>query len=240
MHQIIAQDQYGGDKREIFFDYYPDLCPVCHFSAKIERDAVGHLFPEDHHRLQIIFTCPRLTCGSYFIVQYAARSELGRPTTIGNRYFQERIFPNIPKSLDIPEQVAKVSPRFVTIANQANAAEVHSLDDVAGMAYRKALEFLIKDYCIKCHADKESEIRKAPLMQCINAYVSDSNVKKCAIRAAWLGNDETHYDRIWTNHDIKDLKLLIKLTQSWIDTELLTSHYVNEMDSSKPRRDGTS
>ena len=152
---------------------------------------------------------------------------------MGSNYFRERIFPRIPQPLDVPEQVAKISPRFVAIANQANAAEVHSLDDVAGMAYRKALEFLIKDYCIKCHPDKASEIRKALLMQCIKAYVSDG-LKKCAIRATWLGNDETHYDRIWTDHDIEDLKRLLKLTQNWIDNELLTSRYVNEMDSSKP------
>ena len=70
-------------------------------------------------------------------------------------------------------------------------------------------------------------------MQCITHYVSDGNVKTCATRATWLANNETHYERIWTDHDIEDLKVLIRLTQNWIDNELLTAHYVAEMNSKK-------
>jgi hypothetical protein len=161
MHKISARAK-GGGTLEIFFDHYPDSCPVCHTAVDIKPYiAEGNLFPHDENRyLQIIFRCPRFSCGTHFIVQYEAPRSLER---FGDRYqrsfFRKQIFPNIPKGLDIPKQVSDISRRFVAIANQANAAEAHSLDDVAGMGYRKALEFLIKDYCIKRHPDKKSAIR---------------------------------------------------------------------------------
>jgi hypothetical protein len=235
MYKITARGQDEG-KREVSFDYYPDFCPVCHTAAEIKRDLEGYLFPQDqnsHHRyLQIIFRCPRLSCGTHFIIQYEAppaHETHGPPYQ--SWFYRKAIFPKSSKRLDIPKQVSDISPRFVAIANQANSAEAHSLDDIAGMAYRKALEFLIKDYCIKLHPDEESAIKAALLMQCIRNYVSDPNITQCATRATWLGNDEAHYERIWTTHDIDDLKVLIRLTQNWIDNELLTAHYVAEMDS---------
>jgi hypothetical protein len=54
-------------------------------------------------------------------------------------------------------------------------------------------------------------------------------VKACAKRAAWLGNDETHYVRKWTDKDVRDLKILITLTINWINNVLLTRKYTAEM-----------
>ena len=40
--------------------------------------------------------------------------------------------------------VEELSPQFAELYNQAAAAEAYSLLDIAGMGYRKSLEFLIK------------------------------------------------------------------------------------------------
>ena len=45
----------------------------------------------------------------------------------------------------------------------------------------------------------------------------------------WLGNDETHYVRKWEEKDIRDLKILIRLTESWIQNSILTDKYLREM-----------
>jgi hypothetical protein len=45
----------------------------------------------------------------------------------------------------------------------------------------------------------------------------------------WLGNDGTHYMRTWQDKDINDLKLLVRLTASWIETVLLTEKYKQAM-----------
>jgi hypothetical protein len=77
--------------------------------------------------------------------------------------------------------------------------------------------------------DNEDEIKKSFLSTCIKKYIDEINIKKCAERAAWLGNDEAHYIRKWENKDINDLKVLIELTVNWINNVLLTRKYENEM-----------
>lgn len=104
---------------------------------------------------------------------------------------------------------------------------------VCGPGYRKALEFLVKDYVIGLHHDKKEEIKKTRLVQCILNFVQNDNVKDVARRAAWLGNDETHYLRIWKNKDIKDLKGLIDLTVHWIELEKGTEEAKKSMPEKK-------
>jgi hypothetical protein len=131
-----------------------------------------------------------------------------------------------------PSTVSEISPTFVEIYDQAIAAETHDLSQLVGIGLRKALEFLVKDFASREAPEKQKEIRDARLAICISKYVSDANVQACCTRAAWLGNDETHYTRKWEDKDINDLKLLVRLTVNWMDNILLTKKYVSEMESS--------
>jgi len=133
------------------------------------------------------------------------------------------------KKQDFPQSVVEVSSTFVDIFNQAIAAEANGLTQLVGIGLRKALEFLIKDFSAHQHPDDTEKIKNMLLGPCINAYVTDQNVKDCAKRAAWLGNDETHYIRKWEDKDISDLKLLVRLTTNWVDNVLLTQKYVADM-----------
>ncbi|MNF08429.1 hypothetical protein D3C80_2088550 [compost metagenome] len=63
----------------------------------------------------------------------------------------------------------------------------------------------------------------------IEGFVTNENVKQCAKRAIWLGNDETHYVRKWVDKDIKDLKLLIQITVNWIQQEVITKKLLEDM-----------
>jgi hypothetical protein len=54
-----------------------------------------------------------------------------------------------------------------------------------------------------------------------------------AARAAWLGNDETHYGRKWEGKDLTDLKKLISLTLNWIQAEELTQDVIADMPEGK-------
>jgi len=48
-----------------------------------------------------------------------------------------------------PKEVEKYSKNFIVIYNQAFTAEINGLTEICGLGYRKAFEFLIKDYLIK-------------------------------------------------------------------------------------------
>lgn len=132
-----------------------------------------------------------------------------------------------------PEEVAKVSPRFVDIYNQAKSAEVNTLSDVAGPGYGKALEFLIKDFLILDKPGDSEAIKRESLMQVIQNRVDDANIKATAQRAAWLRKDETHHERKWEDKDLADLKRLVTLTSNWIHNTLLTREITAEMSSGK-------
>jgi hypothetical protein len=210
---------------------------VCHRSAEIVLiSSEPHVFPpegsDSERKMQLLFRCPRKSCGTHFLVEY-------EKTYSGSGYYAaKKIYPNIHKEAAIADGISSISPRFVKIMQQATIADSQNLDDVSGIGYRKALEFLIKDYCIHKHSDKAVDIRASQLGQCIAKFVSDANVKECARRAAWLGNDEAHYERVWTSHDIRDLKTLIQLTQNWISNELLTTKYLVELDKENAKGKG--
>jgi hypothetical protein len=127
--------------------------------------------------------------------------------------------------LDFPAKIKEISPAFINLYTQAAQAEFMRLDDLCGMGYRKALEFLIKDYLCNKAPENEQTIKAKSLGECIKDYVADPNVRDCAKMTSWLGNDETHYVRRWLDQDIADLKALLQLTVYWISSELLTSQY---------------
>jgi hypothetical protein len=129
--------------------------------------------------------------------------------------------------------VKGLSPDFVQIIEQAETAQQLGLEQISGVGYRKALEFLVKDYAIKSSPTSAEEIKAMPLAKCITQFVKSERVQEVAKRAVWLGNDETHYVRKWEGKDLKDLKALIHLTVSWIDMEFTTADVLREMPEAK-------
>lgn len=146
-----------------------------------------------------------------------------------NLYILKKLSPSSYIPPILPQEIKDLSPSFDKIYAQATQAEASGLDEIAGVGYRKAFEFLIKDFCISQSPEKESEIKGKFLGKVINDYIEDPNIITCSKRASWLGNDETHYIRKWSDKDINDLKILIKLTCGWIENNILTQKYLEEM-----------
>ncbi len=213
-------------------------CPVCHHS--IEAVPVGpHLYvmietqpwptlaPDTCH-LQVTFRCPRTACLRLFIVRYTS-VEAEKDYAYWKRL---DVSPIVHRPEKVSKTISAISPQFVKIYQQASAAKHYGLDEICGPGYRKALEFLVKDYQ-KSLAKDDSEraaIENTQLGACIGTFVDHPQVKKVAARAAWLGNDETHYRRKWEEKDVSDLKKLIDLTLHWIEASLLTK----ELETSMP------
>lgn len=126
---------------------------------------------------------------------------------------------------------------FVSIYGQAHTAEQLSLDQVCGPGYRKALEFLLKDFLIghtfKSDPTKHDDVKKAFLANVIKEQINDSRIKQIAERAVWIGNDETHYVRKWIDKDLQDLKSLVRLTVNFVDSEIEAEAQLASMPASK-------
>lgn len=203
----------------------PDKCPFCHHAI----EPVQHFAFCDRDKwtarncLQIIFRCTRKDCRNLFVANYKPRDQGC------NNFTYQYSQPFIKKGRDFTETINGISLGFCTIYDQSFAAEQESLLEICGVGYRKALEFLIKDYLIKIFPARETEIKKKSLGNCIEQDIANDNIRKMAKRATWLGNDETHYLRKWEGKDLDDLKKLIDATLYWVEMEKLTQDTEQEM-----------
>jgi hypothetical protein len=223
-----------GETHNLQFEAKPDRCPLCHHACDPVQLSAAILTGDPSATgtvLEIVFRCPRRDCLRMFVGRYTRRGLQGQARV--GEFRLESVTPTTFLKPTLPQEIIDLSPAFAKIYSQASAAESAELDEIAGVGYRKALEFLVKDYCISQSPDAAEEIRAEFLGTCISNRVSDVNVKECAKRATWLGNDETHYVRRWEGKDIRDLKVLIELTVGWIRSSVLTKRYLDEMESGK-------
>jgi hypothetical protein len=199
------------------FNELPDKCPICYYSISPEYIFFYKKSPWEIH---LLCGCPRNECGSLFFAEYHFS---------GTEAYFTGCFPRSKDEKKFPKEIEELSPDFISIFNQSHHAEQEKLDLICGVGYRKALEYLIKDYVLMLHPTEENRIKKMPLQQCIQNYISELSIKNMAERATWLGNDETHYVRKWEDRDIQDLKNLIDLTVYFISMSLKASKYEQEM-----------
>jgi hypothetical protein len=222
MRQAIKVSFFNGGSEDTYVDTYPTLCPWCHHAiGPILKGAFRH--GED---AQLVFWCTH--CKRIFIGHYK--------NEVVNKHWTlvfKKTEAGEPIAKTYSEEIRNLSSKFVEIMTEADRAESYGLNQLIGMGYRKALEYLIKDYLIYRKPDDKDKIISKFLGNCIKDHLDNVNIKDMAERAVWLGNDETHYQRIWDDRDITDLKKLIAITVHWIEYELLTDSYRGKMPSKK-------
>lgn len=179
-------------------------CPLCHVA--LHPDVLTATLYDDH--LYMIASCPSCE-GAFFLTYFQDR----------NIFYLEDVTPKKIESADLPHSIKSLSPKFSDIFSQAENAEEQGLSEICGLGYRRALEFLVKDYL--CHADPEhvNEIKEQTLSTCIKNRIKDERIKTLAERATWIGNDETHYIRKHEDLDIQDMKRFICAMEAYIDAE---------------------
>ncbi len=228
-------DQMGGYYRfssnQDFFDKYkvdmlPDECPACHCGIE---SRVAMVYEYDNNCIYVVCICPKLDCKELFIASY----EYDYSTLNGSYFFNGDLVPYIHKNIEFGDKVKSLSDNFIEIYNQAYQAEKSKLSQICGPGYRKALEYLVKDYAILKNQNDKSEIERKELSKCIDDYIADTKIKQISKRAVWIGNDETHYVRKWEDKDINDLRILIKLTSIFIESELVAEDYLNSMQNGR-------
>jgi len=199
----------------------PDACPICHRHSEIQPIRADSI--DAGKGVQAIFRCAYTECRHFFFCYYG-------PKTNGSLLSVRPVKPDITA---FPESVLRVSPTFVDIFAEADEAAQLGLEQIAGPGYRKAFEFLIKDYAKSLRPERGNEIEAKPAGAVVSEFVADPRIQAVAKRSFWLGNDETHYMRKWTEHDVSDLVTLIKLTANWIEIDHLSKGYVESMPDPK-------
>lgn len=224
----------SGKSQIVIADSLPRDCIRC---GKTSVKVIAAIYGDEGFRGSIsalaVCYCTHPACNTLFVTPYVLVHE--------NNLTTARRMSHVPLIYTNPTvfsgEVEKLSPIFCETYNQAARAYDNQLLQICGAGFRRALEFLVKDYAIASKVDptdaQRMDIARMPLSTCITSYLP-LPVQEAAKRAAWLGNDETHYYRVWTANDISDLRALIDLTVKYIDFNIELNHYVSRMpDGSK-------
>lgn len=196
----------------------PNYCPWCHskispsISSQTRYDASNRELP-----ISLVLLCP--SCCNHFLQTYKAISDRNHQI-IELEMSTEKPMPK--PSFAYPSKIDDISEEFGKIISESSTAEGLGFNHLAGIGYRKALEFLVKDYLIKFVGEDSTEISKLPLSQCI-AKIKDSRMNDLARAATWIGNDETHYVRKHTDKDIEDLKQFLYTLTNLVNFEISIS-----------------
>jgi len=236
MSENIDYTDYDGNAGQIEIDERPDTCPICGRGMKPRFLCAYGKGPwyEYSSWLHVCWACSFKDCQKTFISIY--KNPYGRRSYGGDSvYLQGSGLLIYRRPKEFKESVVKISPLFEVIYNQSKIAEDNRLDQIVGPGYKKALEFLVKDYLKHIKAESVGKIEEMWLGTAIGKIPSNE-VKLCASRAAWLGNDESHYHRAWKDKDIENLKDLIELTVDWIAMNELTIKYEKDMPDGKNKK----
>lgn len=198
-----------------------DECPVCHHALKPTiLDSKYVLDNPDGESLRChlytTFFCPK--CRSVFMGRFAHSLDMrfGLASIYLGNYSLSPMTPNYERFSD---EITELSPIFVQTYEQAQYAESSGLNQICGIGYRKALEYLVKDYL--CHKSPTLEDAiKTELLGNSLRRIEDSRIQALARRATWIGNDETHYVRKHEDLNVGDMKTFIKAMVHFIESDL--------------------
>lgn len=222
---------YCGLIKKIVINYnerlieLPDTCPHC--GEKGNPTIYNSYYKDDSGKFfGVLLNCPHNECGKFFALEYNDEGHYSDTRKYENYSYRP------PIKIDLPENIEKVSSTFVEIYSQATKAESEKLNQIAGVGYRKSLEFLIKDYAIRNSPDKEDTIKTKMLGAVISEYLTDfPKLQNLAKAATWIGNDETHYVRRHDDKDIRDMKQFIKSASQFIAADYdadVAEEFINE------------
>ncbi len=206
------------------------FCPYCHnhiaanyqssfFEINKESDALLDLIT--------IWQCPNPECFKYIFAKYVAHRHVN-----GDQAEFVGFLDGTPELDKWPKVIVELNSRFIKIYEQSLIAEFKGLDEIAGMGFRKAIEFLVKDWAIKEKPEDRDKIISFTLNEVVNSYFKDE-LKAILLRATWLGNDQSHYQKLFEEYDVSDLKELIGLIISDLDKQERTKHWINSVESRK-------
>ena len=176
----------------------------------------------DDIQVSVVLTLLCHGCRHYWTEEFIAKKY--KPNYNGFSYDFSiehiKVVPALPSDISFTDDLELISPTGKQIYTQALKAEDEQLNHLAGIGYRKALEFLIKDFLIATNPEEKTKIETMLLKKVIDTYIKDKNLNTFALATAYIGNDETHYTRRHNDKDLQDLKKYLKGVIHYIEMQL--------------------
>ena len=229
MNKLITATKIGDAKERNITAGLPSKCPHCHTGfgeLPVASFYYGDITKSCWFSLYSIFFCPH--CEKCFFTESNFNDNSAFPVS-----YLIRTHPVDESLTKMPEAIEILSPSFVKIYKEAEIAEKQSLFEICGIGYRKALEFLVKDYALKMNPEKHETIVSIQLANCIETFITNEQIKTLAKASAWIGNDETHYSRKHEEYNVSHLKAFISAMVTYITAELTVGDALKLISSPK-------
>ncbi len=215
----------------------PNICPHCHVINNPNYQwGVATMDTDDVLAYISAWLCANKSCNKIFVTLDKSPD--------GNSFAFSRFLNGLPKGPAWPKPITDLksgnpkntdqveSSRFIKTYLQSLMAENQGLDELAGMGYRKAIEYLVKDWAIQGKPADKDKIESLWLGQVITGYY-EGDLKEILERATWLGNDQAHYNKLFEEYDVNDLKELIDLIMVELDRQFKKKHYIDTIQRRK-------
>lgn len=210
-------------------------CPHCNVSIVPELFHAVQISSRGNRHIVAFALCIESMCELPFLLEYKQKYSPKDENWKSKPFIQQDVY-NYEYESSLPEDLETLRDdsnrpylsKFFQIYEHAHQAHEQGFTEVSGTGFRKSFEFLVKDYAIYCFPDDRDKIVRQPVQQVIKRFSQNTQLNIVAERAAWLGNDQTHYTVEWDDMNVDNLKNLIKSTVFWIhhtefSKELLTS-----------------
>lgn len=191
----------------------PATCPFCGYGVDASfEEKKTYSFNEKYI---LAATCRCTSCGkTFFFASEYKKDSIFTPVQI----------PTISFTPYKNERLANISERFINMYNQALQSEFVSNIDLAAIGYRSALEILVKDFAIHELGKKAEEVSKKNLCTAISEYLNQPDLVTTADVVRILGNDYTHYQRKYPQHDFELLKGYMEIFLKQIEVLYMIKH----------------
>ena len=215
----------------INYDVFGSIhCPNC---DTLQRPVFkNHVFANG--KLYLLCYCEE--CKNVFIAAYNCHRDLN--INYAEVYIVDsfcKAYQSFYKNSNFSNYINGLSPMFVKVYDQALTADSFGLDEIAGMGFRKALEFLVKDYAISLFPNEREHIEKMHLSDTIDKinYQPITDIAKPCIKVL---NDETHYFRKFEKVEVANINKLILAIVGILSAKFIASEIVipTSDDSSTP------
>ena len=210
--------QYIDYEKDQYFEI-PEECPHCGkiMSPKFYDAVSDYRYDDRSNNVTVSMLLKCVSCDLFFTRMFFPNQLIDRkiPSELKLSYTP-------PVEANIPEEIESMSPNFSAIYTQALTAKQSGLDQIYGMGLRKALEFLVKDFAIYLNPTESENIKKQSLGSVIKTYFTEfADITALFTAAAWIGNDETHYERKHPDKDAETIRKFISVTMSQISSRLV-------------------
>lgn len=191
----------------------PATCPFCGYGTDapfLEKNTYSF----NEHNI-IVATCRCTSCGkTFFFASEYHKDSLYQPVTI----------PAISYTSYENKILSSISERFIDMYNQALQSEFVGNIELAAIGYRAALEILVKDFAIGELQKPIEEVKRKKLHDAIGEYLSQNELVNTADVIRILGNDYTHYERKYPQHDFELLKSYMEIFLKQIEVQYMIKH----------------